>query len=75
MVGVLVFDITYDEASYFEGEFGVPTNKNMIVTKNSAVPDRFTLYKGKCATKNLFSIFDEAAEGQKLKFIESIYKD
>lgn len=30
---------------------------------------KLELYKGRCATKNLFSYFDPAAEGQKAKFV------
>lgn len=33
------------------------------------------MFKGKCPTKNLFSMIDPACEGQQYKFIESIYKD
>lgn len=33
------------------------------------------MFKGRCPTKNLFSMIDPACEGQQMKFIESIYKD
>lgn len=67
MVGLLCCSITYDKVSYYEGELSqfnkIPTAP--IPVQNKKVP----LYKGKCATKNLFSLLDPACDGQQPKFI------
>jgi hypothetical protein len=64
--------VTFDRVSHFEGELCTASQKNPSKIKRG---DKLTLFKGKCPTKNLFSIIDPACQDQQMKFIESIYKD
>ena len=65
--GVLKCHLTYDSVSWFRGE--------MAAGAKGKVRRRMELSKGRCPTKNLFSIIDPAAKDQKKKFMESIYMD
>lgn len=68
--GILYTTITYDRVSYFEGEFCSAAQKQALRRGQ-----KVAMFKGKCPTKNLFSMIDPACDGQQFKFIESIYKD
>lgn len=68
--GVLKCTITYDRVSHFEGEFCTAPQKQTM-----KIGQKVGMFKGRCPTKNLFSMIDPACEGQQYKFIESIYKD
>ena len=57
--GLLKAEISYDRVRHFEGELASGTQKQ---SKKSI--QKVTMFKGQCATKNLFSILDPACEGQ-----------
>lgn len=57
--GVIGCTITYDKVSHFEGEFCSGLQKQAIRSGQ-----KVALFKGKCPTKNLFSIIDPACQGQ-----------
>jgi hypothetical protein len=60
MVGTLSCDMTYDKVSHYEGEYA----STQAEYKQKAGQQKVQLYKGKCPTKNLFSMLDIAAQGQ-----------
>lgn len=68
--GIISALITFDKVSHFEGELANGAQKQALKQTQ-----KVALFKGKCPSKNLFSMFDPACQGQERKFIESIYKD
>lgn len=68
--GIIYCTITYDRVSYFQGEFCTAAQRQALKRGQ-----KVAMFKGKCPTKNLFSMIDPACDGQQFKFVESIYKD
>lgn len=70
-LGTIDLRVRYDKAQKYEGE--LPSSRDLDLAPPAQ--RRVDFYRGKCATTNLFSVWDSSAKGQTFKAVESFYRD